>query len=237
MEDDNGAAYFRLLPNGMCDWPNGVPPQKYRLPVDDILDELRGRKSPTLRDPSDYQDPALRHGGPHRYLREVIALYRPGGLFRLTHRSDAKSRYKEQLRKIRDARAALGICLSGSLMPPPAEYIEFGANFETGMALYAAIYTKLVDALDALGELEAINEGMLQHYAPPSGGRPTDWRAKFITHMGVIWHDLTGTKPSVAADSFFGRFVGAAWESSGDDEAFIAWDGLIRRHALAAWRT
>ena len=98
--------------------------------------------------------------------------------------------------------------------------------FEEAIALDQG---RMREGLSAIARLEGSASALLAHYKPSGGGRPTNWQASFVAHLGRIWLRLTHSIPSVASNAPFAEFVSAAaYTVRGDEAEELKWDHVIR---------
>jgi hypothetical protein len=244
------AATSRLIPATMMSWPNGLPPARWRLPIDDELTLLTRRKrSPVVRGDSVIQAefPALNWDGPYRAARFVLFEF-------FVLRLPENAAYR-RVWIIKEAEAHLGlICdiqksvcayvdaIDGSFHKP--DYLSPGPRRLPGsrQSEFFKNFAQLqVMGITVVEILERITREFLRNNK--KGGRPPAlWKSDFVTALANLWRIMTGEDASKDLTSPFASFVAAAWNSLGEELPEISWGSQIarRKHTwlaadLASW--
>lgn len=213
-------------------------PHDLRLPIDDVVDQLRGRKHPP-------QITVFRTNVANQHRLNAFARYRIAVAFRAANRSDSRNldiRQADTLDFINDAQALQGVALDfinkyyspGSMIPRVSK-IEDRAAFESYMKSVRSSRENLNLFLSHLNEITGIAYEDLASIPPSRVGRPKQlWKYNFVAVISDLWFNLTGKRPSPKPSSFFIRFVEAAWLSGGDDMPEVFWEETVREYCHGA---
>jgi hypothetical protein len=219
-----------------------IPDDKNRLPVDDIIKDLVQRNlSPRIGAARDGMNVYLRLWGPYDFVRshlESTAQFFPD------FDADASAAEASQQRAeiFDDACDRLLTILN---MP----FWEIGHrqareerwsphSEEGGERKLAKVQEDIIRHQDKVAEaaLSLIELSKIARAEIPllwvnedkPGRKRQLWKAYFVRNMAHLWILLTGSRPSVSADSPFATFVRECWNSYGENMPQVSFDRAIR---------
>ncbi len=209
-------------------------PSQLRLPLDDIVEELRHRsRSPQLL--PEWKEPK------NIKILNLYIRYRLADCFLAVSKADPRNR-DDAIEHIMD--------FLEHARQVQVQADKFHRTYRTGTSTLPT-FNRGIDAEDAslrfqsalqtesylIHFLRGLNEMMgwayddLDDVAPARGGRPRlSWRYDFIAGLAGLWRQITSREPSYKPDGLFTRFVEAAWQSGGSDMPTVPWDDIVRTY-------
>lgn len=214
------------------------PPQRLRLEIDDVIDSLLSRNSPPMiHRMHSNSSPSLSLWGPYTLVRDHLAHF---AIWQSNPAYIEKRTFELQtmLRDVSDAKASMGKLLR--IDPIAFETVPTHTfNKFKDKGVYHMVYSESVESalenfnrtLRDLEKLAGIIEIELEvlSYGRQITGRPREtWKAEFVSFLANLWHLLTQEDASGSPDSWFGKFVGAAWRSYDEHMPEVSFDRAIR---------
>jgi hypothetical protein len=232
LRDRVWAARPRLIPPTIMDWPNGPPPPRWRLSIDDeIINMARGKRQPCIRsDPTILAEfPTLHWDGPYRAVRFYLFGFMMFGMHDNMATPNRRRAAKAVIALLRDIK--LSIHAYVDVMETVYEATKnktASQKINKGQYLWYENFNALKKALGNAEFLESVARKSLVN--SKKGGRPPmPWKADFVSGLAELWRIMTGCDASKDLTSAFASFVSAAWSSLGDELPEISWASQIRR--------
>jgi hypothetical protein len=193
----------RLLPRGWIDWPNGRPPLKHKLAIDEALAQLpSGRKKILSADEVRARYPMMPWPSHEIAIRFQLTWY-ANFEFLDSILADAEvSRFHIRQRALlRSADASL------------LEFLKLNAGSTFHPLVERELTSNVQSAIDAVQKLNNLVDWCLRERRPRQGGRPVPgWKRKFVLRLAAFWQVITDSKPG-PVESSFANFVSGAWYS------------------------
>jgi hypothetical protein len=195
-----------LLPTGWSDWPNGRPPLKHKLPIDDELAQLLScRKRILSADEVRARHPKVNWPSHGTAVRFQLAWY-------------AEVEFQDS------------ITYAANEAPVETRRLELLGRSEESLAEYFRLTPTDTEMQSAFRKAKAKASANLCVMRPTQGGKPAQsWKAWFVFRLAAFCHIITGEQPSSSPNSAFAELVSAAWNSLHPNIPEIKWETFVRR--------
>jgi hypothetical protein len=216
------------------DWPNGPPPPRWRLWIDDeiIINIARGKRQPCIRsDPTILAEfPTLHWDGPYRAVRFYLFGFLMFGMHdNMATRNRRISATKAVIDLLRDIKLSIDVYVE--VMEDVYEVTKNKTAWQKinkRQDVWYKNFSALKKALSNAEFLESVAQKSLGD--SEKGGRPPmPWKTNFVSELAQLWRIMTGHDASKDLTSPFASFVSAAWSSLGDELPEISWASQLRR--------
>lgn len=194
-----------------------APPRRFRLGIDDNIDELLGRTSAPRIEPSS-KVAALRINGPYRLVRLHLELIVSYAIDPAQEEARA-ALITDVINDIEDAEEAMARLTDWGLRHPHIGWLlgRCSEDLDAGLHGLRQIRRLLIEERQKVRANER------------TAWRPRKlWKADFVGRMAHLWRLLTQDEPSRRDESLFGQFVYSAWNSLDDEMPEVSFARAIR---------